>query len=161
MSGSNPLPAGQWANIAPLGAGTLAPSNNGGEPAALIPPPAALRGPPALFTRQPYQGSPPAVTQATGFGTGSGAGIRNDGADADKSQGLVRITVGAAPAGTGSLGLNFPAGITTGAYVWLADWATIVAGVPSGNTITLTWTATRPLIPGEVLLLAYQTLVSN
>lgn len=161
MSGTNPLPAGQWANIPPLGAVALSPSNNGDQPGMAGTPLRPLRGPPAAFVRQPYLGSPPAVSVCTGFGTGSGAGIQNNGSDADQSQGLVAIKVGLNPAATGAIGLSFPAGITTGLYVFLADWATFSAAPPAGNNIVITWTGTRPLIPGEVLFGAYQWSQSN
>lgn len=158
MSGTNPLPVGTWANIANLGAGSMAPGGavNGspGQGAANARP---LRGPPAAFVRQPYLGQAPAVASVTGFGTGSGAGLRNNGSDADQSQGLVAIKVGLAPAGTGTVVLVFPA--APPALFYAADWASLTS---SGTTTqTITWTANRPLVTGETLLLAYQWLVSN
>lgn len=161
MSGTNPLPAGVWPNIASLGAGTLAPSNNGAQPGTAGTPLRPLRGPPASYTRQPYLGQPPMVSALIGFGTGSGAGIQNNGGDADQSQGLIAIRVGLNPAATGTVGLNFPAGIVGGQYVFMADWATGVPAAPAGNNINVTWTATRPLVPGELLLVAYQWAVSG
>lgn len=161
MSGTNPLPAGQAAIIPPLGAGTLGPGNGGAQPGQAGTPLRPLRGPPAAFVRQPDLGSPPRVSVLTGFGAGSGAGILSSGSDADQSQGLVGIRVGLNPLGSGTLGLTFPAGITTGQYVFLADWATGNAAPPSGNNINVTWTATRPLVSGELLLVAYQWAASN
>lgn len=160
MSGTNPLPAGQWANIPPLAAGTLSPSNNGNQPGMAGTPLRPLRGPPASFTRQPYLGSPPAVSANAGFGLGGGAGIINQGSDADQSQGLVNILVGSNPSPNGSVSLTFPAGIVANQYVFLLDWATLVVGI-AGSVATLTWTATRTLIPGERLFIAYQWTVSG
>jgi len=120
-----------------------------------------LRGPPALYVRQPYLGSPPAVQLVNGLGSGSGAYITNNGSDADQSQGLVALKVGLNPAGTGNLALNFPAGVVTGQYVFAAEWATLTPAPPAGNVLVIGWTATRPLVTGELLLLAYQWAVSS
>jgi hypothetical protein len=119
-----------------------------------------LRGPPAAFVRQPYLGSPPAVFGLAGFGTGSGAHIRNNGSDADQSQGMVVIRCGINPLGVGVLQLSFPAGIVAGQYVILADWATMTLNV-AGNVLQCNWNATRPLLPNEVLTAAYQWTVSQ
>ena len=117
-----------------------------------------LRGALGSDVRQPDLGSPPAVASASGFGTGSGAGIVHSGSQADQSQGLVAIKVGAGPATTGTVVLTFP--LTPPAMFVAADWATIAQGLVS-KTLTLTWTGTRPLVPGETLLVAYQWQVST
>lgn len=119
-----------------------------------------LRGPPAAFVRQPYLGQPPAIFGIAGFGAGSGAHIRNNGSDADQSQGMVVIRCGINPLGAGVLQLSFPAGVVAGQYVILADWATftLTAATPILQT---TWNATRPLLPNEVLTAAYQWAVSQ
>jgi hypothetical protein len=159
MSGSNPLPAGQVAIIPPLGAGSLAAGDSwgSGQAASNARP---LRGPPASFTRQPYLGQPPMVSSANGFGSGSGGGIVNSGSDADQSQGLIAIKVGLSPLTGGTVIVAFPATIPAGGLVFLADWATLVPVIASG-VATLTWTGTRPLVTGEVLLIAYQWAVSQ
>lgn len=154
MSGSNPLPAGQWANIAQL-AGGMAADGLGDSSAN------PLRGPPVAFVRQPYLGSPPQVVTITGLGNGSGAFILNQGADADQSQGLVALRVGLAPASTGTLTLFFPVAPVANQYIWLADWATLGALTVSVNNLSAGWTASRPLVTGELLLLAYQWAVSH
>jgi hypothetical protein len=119
-----------------------------------------LRGPPAAFVRQPYLGSPPLVFGLAGFGAGSGAHIRNNGSDADQSQGLVVIRCGLNPLGAGVIQLSFPAGIVAGQYVVLGDWAsfTIVVAAP---VMQCTWNANRPLLSNEVLTVAYQWAVSQ
>lgn len=163
MSGTNALAAGQWPNIANLGAGTLASGNTGlngsygGQAASNARP---LRGPPVTSVRQPYLGQAPFANAATGFGTGSGVMVRNQGSDADQSQGLFAVKVGLAPAGTGTIVANFPAAIPAGGIVFLADWCTIAASIV-GGVATLTWTATRTLVTGEMLLVAYQWAVST
>ena len=119
-----------------------------------------LRGPPAAFVRQPDLKSPPMVFGLSGFGTSAGAYIRNNGSDADQSQGLVVIRCGLSPAASGVLQLSFPAGVTTGQYVVLGDWATfaLTAATP---VLQITWTATRSLLSNEVLHAAYQWTVSQ
>ena len=119
-----------------------------------------LRGPPAAYVRQPYLGSPPAIFGLAGFGTGSGAHIRNNGSDADQSQGMIVIRCGINPLGLGVLQLSFPAGIVAGQYVILADWANMTLNV-AGSVLQCNWTATRPLLPNEVLTAAYQWAVSQ
>lgn len=161
MSGTNPLPAGQWANVAQLGAGNLAGGGFGiasGQGASNARP---LRGPPVAFVRQPYLGSPAIVSAVTGLGNGSGGGIQNNGSDADQSQGLIALRVGLAPAGTGTVGLTYPAGIPSLGYVYMADWASVAVTGGGGNNSTITWTANRPLVTGELLLIAYQWEVSQ
>jgi hypothetical protein len=121
-----------------------------------------LRGPPAAFVRQPYLGDAPAVQLLTGFGAGSGAFIRNNGSDADQSQGLVVIRCGLAPGSSGNVALNFPIPPLDGQYWCAADWANIATPIAvGGNALVIPWTANRPLLPNEVLLLAYQWLVST
>jgi hypothetical protein len=160
MSGTNPLPAGQAVIIPPLAAGTLAQANGGGSVGQGASNSRPLRGPPVAFMRQPYLGQTPSVQTAVGFGVGGGAGIQNNGSDADQSQGLVAIRVGAAPAASGNLQIFFPISPSPTTYVFFADWATLVP-TNGPNQIILAWVATRLLIPGELLLLAYQWTVSN
>ena len=160
MSGTNPLPAGQAVIIPPLAAGTLAQANGGGSVGQGASNSRPLRTAPALTMRQPYLGQTPSVQTAVGFGTGGGAGIQNNGSDADQSQGLVAIRVGAAPAASGSLQLFFPISPSPSTYVFFADWASLVPTI-GANQVTLAWTATRALITGELLLLAYQWTVSQ
>jgi hypothetical protein len=158
MSGTNPLPAGQWANIPALDAGNLAGGSSFGSgqgPANAQP----LRGSPTI--RQPYLGSPPSVASVSGFGTGAGGFILNNGSDADRSQGLVAIRVGLNPSNGGSVSLYFPVAPTTGQYVAMAEWSTPLNPVVVGNNLNMTWANARPLIPGELLLLAYQWAVSQ
>jgi hypothetical protein len=120
-----------------------------------------LRGPPAAFVRQPYLGSPPVVMGLAGFGAGSGAFIRNDGSDADQSQGIVVIRCGANPLGAGAVQLNFSTGVATGQYVAFADWANIASITAAAPTLQINWTSNRPLLPFEVLTMAYQWAVSQ
>lgn len=120
-----------------------------------------LRGPPAAFVRQPYLGSPPAVVSVLGFGTGGGGFIRNNGSDADQSQGLVVIRCGINPSASGAIQLSFPVAPVAGQYWGAADWATFGAPAIGGNILQFNWTATRPLLSNEVLLLAYQWAVSQ
>lgn len=120
-----------------------------------------LRGPPAAFVRQPYLGSPPSIAQVIGFGAGAGAFIRNHGSDADQSQGLIVIRCGISPGATGSIQLSFPIAPTLGQYWGAADWASFGSPSVGGNILMFTWTATRPLLSNEVLLAAYQWMVSQ
>jgi hypothetical protein len=118
-----------------------------------------LRGPPAASVRQPDLGSPPIVVGVTGFGGSGGAFIRNNGSAADQSQGLVVIHCGINPAASGTIVLNFP--IAPGARYWLGcDWAALGQS-SAGNVLTITWTATRALLPNERFHLAYQWAVST
>lgn len=162
MSGTNPLPAGQAVYCPPLASGNLAgggvAGGFNGQGASNARP---LRGPPASFVRQPYLGSAPLVSNAVGFGTGSGAGIVNNGSDADQSQGLIAIKVGLNPLTTFTVVLYFPVANTTGQYVFLGDWYTSMSiNIVSGLTY-LTIGGVRPLVTGETLLIAYQWAVSN
>jgi hypothetical protein len=111
--------------------------------------------------RQPYLGSPPQVVNLTGLGAGSCASILNQGSDADQSQGLVALRVGLMPAASGTFSLFFPVAPTPGQYVIFADWSTPIAPTVSVNNLLMSWSATRPLVTGEVLLLAYQWAVSQ
>jgi hypothetical protein len=120
-----------------------------------------LRGPPAAFVRQPFLGSPPMVAGLVGFGAGSGAFIRNDGSDADQSQGLVVIRCGLNPLGVGVVQLTFPLGIVTGQYVALADWMTVSTYTIATPIWQVNWSANRTLLSNEVLLMAYQWTVSQ
>jgi hypothetical protein len=119
-----------------------------------------LRGPPSAFVRQPDLGSPPAIFGIAGFGTGSGAHIRNNGSDADQSQGLVAIRCGINPLGVGVLQIRFPLGVVAGQYVLLCDWAAFVV-TPATPILQCTWNANRPLLPNELLTVAYQWAVSQ
>lgn len=114
---------------------------------------------PLADIRQPYLGSPPNVQAITGFGTGSGAMIQNNGSDADQSQGLVAVMMGLAPSNTGTVMLRFP--VTPPTMFFTADWASLVVGVV-GNVVTLTWTQTAPtLTPGRWHYIAYQWATSQ
>lgn len=120
-----------------------------------------LRGPPAAFVRQPDLGQPPVVVQVIGFGAGGGAFIRNHGSEADQSQGLVIIRCGINPSTTGTIQLSFPVAPIVGQYVAFADWCSFGNPAIGGNIFSVTWTATRPLLSNEVLLVAYQWAVSQ
>jgi hypothetical protein len=120
-----------------------------------------LRGPPSAYVRQPYLGSPPNIMGLAGFGAGAGAFIANDGADADQSQGLVIIRCGLNPLNSGAIQINFPAGVVAGQYVGFADWCTFTNVTVASPTLQFAWGATRPLLPNEVLRLAYQWAVSQ
>jgi hypothetical protein len=162
MSGTNPLPAGQIVILPPLAAGTLAQANGAGSVGQAASNARPLRGPPVAFVRQPDLGQPPRIQLCTGLGMGSGAGILNNGSDADQSQGLVVLRVGLGAAATGSVALFFPVTPTgIGQYVFLADWATLGGLALAGNTLSLTWSSPRQLIPGEQLVMAYQWAISQ
>lgn len=121
-----------------------------------------LRTAPSMSVRQPYLGSAPQVVSLTNMGgAGAGAGIINNGSDADQTQGLVIITVGPGQSGNPVLTLRFPAGIAGGQYVFFADWCSISPGAPAGGQIALTCTPNRALVGGEKILLAYQWTVST
>lgn len=165
MSGTNPLPAGQAVIIPQLGAGNLAAGNvglNGGFGGQAASNSRPLRSAPQFTTRQPFLGHTPTILQAVGFGNGGGASIANSGSDADWSQGLVRIKVGLNPLTVATIAIQFPASVTiaSGQYVTAADWATVTENVVS-NALYCTCSLTRRLVPGEVLLLAYQWRVSQ
>ena len=120
-----------------------------------------LRGPPTAFVRQPDLGSPPAVASVVGFGTGAGAFIRNNGSEADQSQGLVVVRCGLTPAASGVIQLSFPLGVVAGQYWGACDWATISNVSVATPILQFSWTASRPLLSNEVLLMAYQWAVSQ
>lgn len=120
-----------------------------------------LRGPQTAFVRQPYLGSPPNVAGLAGFGAGSGAFIRNNGSDADQSQGIIVIRCGLSPLGAGAIQLNFTTPIATGQYVAFADWANIGLITAAAPTLQIAWTANRTLNANEVLHMAYQWAVSQ
>lgn len=120
-----------------------------------------LRGPPQAYVRQPYLGSPPVVAGLAGFGSGAGAFIANDGADADQSQGIVIIRCGLTPLGAGALQLSFSTPLAIGQYVAFADWASITNYTVATPLLQLAWNANRALLPNEVLRLAYQWAVSQ
>lgn len=120
-----------------------------------------LRGPPQNFVRQPDLGSPPAVAQVLGFGAGGGGFIRNQGSEADQSQGLVVIKCGINPGASGAIQLSFPIAPVVGQYVAFADWCSFGSPAVGGNVISFTWTATRPLLSNETLYFAYQWAVSQ
>jgi hypothetical protein len=113
----------------------------------------ALRGAVGTDVRQPDLGSPPIVSAVTGFGTGQGAYVRNNGAAADQSQGLVVIQCGINPGASGTVVLVFP-NVPPSMFV-AGDWGSFTQGLVT-KTLTITWTATRTLLPNERLLLAYQ-----
>lgn len=119
-----------------------------------------LRGPQSQYVRQPYLGSPPSISAASGLGSGGGASIVNNGSDADQSQGLVAARIGVGPASAGVLVLSFPVASPVGGYWLAADWATLVQS-EAADVLTINWTATRPLIPGELVTLAYQWTISQ
>ncbi len=122
----------------------------------------SLRTNPQTTVRKPDGGSPPTVKAITGFGTGqAGAFIGKNGADADKNQGVVELIVGTVPSGSGTIVLNFPAGIADGQYLFFADWGVLAPQPVAAGTITINWTATLPAIPGARLRMAYQLAVSN
>jgi hypothetical protein len=112
-----------------------------------------MRSPGTL--RPPDLGQPPAVVSLSGFGAPAGAYIRNEGSAADQAQGIVVIRAGVIPTGSGTIVLTFPAGVVANQYVFLADWASFAPAI-AGAQATLTWTATRPILANERLLLAYQ-----
>jgi hypothetical protein len=118
----------------------------------------SLRGAVGTDVRQPDLGAAPIVANVTGFGTGQGAYIRNNGAGADQSQGLVVIQCGINPTGSGTVVLVFP-NIPPTMFV-AGDWGSFTQGLAS-HTLTITWTATRTLNPNERLLLAYQWSIST
>jgi len=120
-----------------------------------------LRGALGTDVRQPDLGGAPKVSSLSGFGTGGGAYIRNNGSGADQSQGLVIIRCGLLPASSGTLVLAFGATISAGQYWAAADWAQPLALSPSGANLTINWTASRPLLSNEMLALAYQWSVST
>lgn len=107
------------------------------------------------YVRQPDLKQAPSVVTTTGLGTGGGAGIVNEGSDADQSQGLIRLQVGLSPASSGTCPIRFPIAPGAGQYRIFADWATLTPTV-SVNQLLIAWTATRPLIPGEEVTIAYQ-----
>jgi hypothetical protein len=99
---------------------------------------------------------PPAVSSATGFGTGGGAGIASQ---ADGAIGDVPCVVGKSPSATGTVVLVFPS--TPPTLFWTADgWATLSVG-NTGLTYTVTWTRTRTLVPGETVNIHYEWNVAN
>lgn len=102
------------------------------------------------------QGGAPAVAVAAGFGQGGGASVTNQGRDPDRSQGLIECRVGLAPAASGSVSLQFPAAApaAAGGFFCAADWAALT--VTQANPLAIAWTATRALVPGEYVNIAYQ-----
>jgi hypothetical protein len=120
-----------------------------------------LRGPPSAYVRQPYLGSPPSVAGLAGFGSGAGAFIANDGADADQSQGIIVIRCGLNPLGIGAIQLNFSTPLSAGQYVGFADWAVVGPITLAAPLLQFAWNANRPLLPNEVLRMAYQWAVSQ
>lgn len=113
--------------------------------------------------RQPDLRGAPSVLGLSGLGNGAGATILPYGQDADQSCGVVGIWTGTtAPSGTGVLQLQFPAGVVVTQTTWVvaADWATFAQAV-GAQVLVLTWTATRVLLPREVLRVSYQWAVSQ
>lgn len=161
MSGSNPLPAGQWVNVPVAGAVPLGAGNGSGFGGLAMKNQRPLSMPPQYQTRQPYLGQAPAISAIAGFGTGSGGGLINNGSDFDMSQGVVRVLVGLNPSPTQvSIGLMFPFVPQANQYFFTADWGTVGTNIVS-STIILTVNLTRSLIPGEWVLLPYNWTVSN
>jgi hypothetical protein len=119
-----------------------------------------LRGPPTAYVRQPDLGSPPAVSGVTGFGGAAGAFVLNNGSGADQSQGLIAIRCGVDPAASGSIVLAFSVAPPAAGYWLAADWATLTQS-EAADVLTIIWTATRPILPNELLTLAYQWSVST
>lgn len=97
----------------------------------------------------------PIVFGASGLGTGGGAGIDHGSGPA---YGIVRCTIGLAPATTGIIQLQFVSVVPAArAPLWAAaEWAAIAVTLQGGTVYALTWTRTRPLIPGELAFIAYQ-----
>jgi hypothetical protein len=120
-----------------------------------------LRGPPSQFVRQPDLGSPPRVAGLAGFGSGAGAFIANDGADADQSQGIIVIRCGLNPLAVGAIQVTFSTPLVAGQYLGFAEWATIGPISINPPMLQFAWNANRPLLPNEVLRLAYQWAVSQ
>jgi hypothetical protein len=119
----------------------------------------ALRGPGTV--RQPDLGGAASVVSLTGFGSGQGAFFRAHGTENDRSQGLAVISCGLLPLSSGTIALNFPAGVIAGQYLFFADWASLNPLAPAGNQITVNWNANRPLSSNEQLLLEYQWAIST
>lgn len=118
----------------------------------------------AQQVRQPYLGNAPQVsnTGLSAFGVATGAGIQNNGSDADQSQGIVKIRCGLGPGPSGTIVLSFPVAPLASQYAAFADWATIANPIAVvGSSLAINWTANRPLLPNEVLTLAYQWAVSQ
>lgn len=163
MSGTNPLPAGQAVYCPPLASGNLAGGgmsggfNGQGASNSSRP----LWQVPQNQVRQPYLGGAPTVGPVTGFGSGGGGGIANNGSDADISQGIVRITVGLNPLNSGNVGLNFTSPPTAGSYSFAGEWFSGLSQNIIGNALILGWAASRPLVTGEILTLAYRWTNSN
>ena len=120
--------------------------------------PRTLRGPLGSDVRQPDLGSPPIVASVTGFGLGSGAFISSSGSGADQSQGVVIIQAGINPTSTGTVVLVFP--VIPPTMFIAGEWCSVTQSLAS-HTLTITWTATRPILPNERLVLAYQWSVST
>ena len=112
----------------------------------------------AQFTRRPPdRGNAPLIAGSTGFGTASGATVTSRHGLADQARGTVAIRIGANPAAAGTLTLDFPAGVPAGGYFVAAEWAALF--VTEGPPFLIDWIASRPLVPGEVVLLAYAQAV--
>jgi hypothetical protein len=114
------------------------------------------QGPPAM-TRPPNPGAAPQVGAVTGLGTGAGAGI---GANSDSAWGTVRLFVGLAPAGAGSLTLTWPVTPPV-APVFAADWAPNGFTVTGANPYTVIWAGTSLVSNSKAIHLAYQWSVAD
>jgi hypothetical protein len=117
-----------------------------------------LRGALGTDVRQPDLGSPPIVASVTGFGSGSGAFIASQGSGADQSQGLVIVQAGINPGVSGTVVLVFPV-IPPSMFI-AGEWCSVTQSLAS-HTLTITWTATRAILPNERLALAYQWSIST
>lgn len=111
------------------------------------------------YVRQPDLGNAPRAVGPTGLGTGGGAGIGDEGSEADQSQGIIYCRVGIGAATSGTCPIYFPVAPAGGQYRVMADWATLTPTV-SANQLLIAWAANRPLVPGETVRIAYQWAVS-
>lgn len=112
------------------------------------------------YLRQPDLGQAPRVVTTTGLGTGGGASIGDEGSEADQSQGMIVLRIGLNPAASGTCPIYFPIAPGAGQYRVMADWAAVTPTV-SVNQLLIAWAATRPLVPGETVRIAYQWTVST
>lgn len=111
--------------------------------------------PPILSTAQP-----PAVSAATGLGTGGGAGVQSKGSPSDgQGFGHVDIQVGPNPATGGSIVLQFPTTPPTMVYLPDTVFAGFAVAGQGTQTHTLTWT--NALLPNQRRRIDYEWSVSQ